>query len=200
MFRFLYVELSSLGLGIVFLTCLVVLGFLLDTAISCRLGCVLVCISLLIVHFLDADQHDLHGNDSIDEGEDFDTDRELLAILLLSAEILRSALEQGDDFLHVMEIDADREDGRLILRRDQRSEILLQLFFHLFALSIIVKNRVNLTVVNLLFIEASRQTVLHIIHVALDIRHHFPGEIHIRLCNVSDGSYLQNGCFDFLSQ
>ena len=119
------------------------LGFLLNASVSCRLGCVLVCIGLLIVHFLDADQHDLHGNDSIDKGEDFDTDRELLAILLLSAEILRSALEQGDDFLHVMEIDADREDGRLILRRDQRSEILLQLFFHLFALSIIVKNRVN---------------------------------------------------------
>ena len=93
-------------------------------------------VGLRRVCLFDPDQHDLHRDDPIIEREYLDPDCELLLGIDLRAKvytILRSLLfDQGDHFLQVLEVDADREDRRLEVVRDQGAQVRLQRFFLVF--------------------------------------------------------------------
>ena len=77
------------------------------------------------------DQNDLHWNDSIIESENLDTHGELLFDTDLGAEVLlcRLLFDQCDDFLQVLEVDADGEDVCLEILRDKVSKLDIQCFF-----------------------------------------------------------------------
>jgi len=92
-------------------------------------GFLILRVPLLEANLLDPDHDKVEGDDAVVKWEDLYADGELLLLHEGCCELVHLVFQQGNHFLLIHKVDRQREDRSLERGRDQRVQILPQLFF-----------------------------------------------------------------------